>query len=473
MSGQAAELAQHLARQAEAVCRHYLSNGRRHGRYWIVGDVHDTPGRSLYVRLAGPQSGPGAAGKWTDSATGEHGDLIDLIAGNRGLGKFPRRMPGGAPLSELAARIFREQRCDAARAAQLAGGRPPAVSRRRVHHRHAGRGLSPRARHHRASRLAVAALSPGALVPARRQRAPRVLAGLARRRHRSRRPHHRRASHLARPRASRQGAARRSAPGARPSARQWRALPRPSAAEPASADVLLAGEGIETVLSLKSVLPGLPMIAALSANHLAALELAPMLARLYVARDRDAAGRMAAERLQARGSAADIEVRDLVPVCGDFNEDLCRLGPGVAPGASARSARAGRCPALPRPAGFRLSRALPVACAACGSGRKGAGIVHPADLPDRSRGPRVRPSRAAICQGRTRPAMADGDYFPPPAKSRLCIAKQNSRRPPSSAALRPLAGKGRRRGANRLRPRRAIAVKAAMGAARPATRRSP
>jgi hypothetical protein len=95
------------------------------------------------------------------------------------------------------------------------------------------------------------------------------------------------------------------------------------------AAVLLAGEGIETVLSLKSVLPGMPMIAALSANHLAALEFAPMLARLYVARDRDAAGRMAAERLHARGSAARIDVRDLMPVCGDFNEDLCRLGIGM------------------------------------------------------------------------------------------------------------------------------------------------
>jgi phage/plasmid primase-like uncharacterized protein len=94
-------------------------------------------------------------------------------------------------------------------------------------------------------------------------------------------------------------------------------------------DVLLAGEGIETVLSLKSVLPGLPMIAALSANHLAALEFAPMLARLYVASDRDAAGRMAAGRLHARGSAAGIDVRDLMPVWGDFNEDLCRFGTGI------------------------------------------------------------------------------------------------------------------------------------------------
>jgi hypothetical protein len=66
MSGPAAELARRLARDAEAVCRYYLSNGRRQGRYWTVGDVQNTPGRSLYVRLHGPDSGPGAAGKWTE-----------------------------------------------------------------------------------------------------------------------------------------------------------------------------------------------------------------------------------------------------------------------------------------------------------------------------------------------------------------------------------------------------------------------
>src|SRR5580704_9757452 len=81
----AADLACRLARDAEAVCHHYLSNGRRSGRYWIAGDVMNTPGRSLYVRLHGPASGPGAAGKWTDAATGEHGDLLDLIGRNRDL----------------------------------------------------------------------------------------------------------------------------------------------------------------------------------------------------------------------------------------------------------------------------------------------------------------------------------------------------------------------------------------------------
>jgi hypothetical protein len=63
----ATEIAGRLAQNAEAVCRHYLSNGRREGRYWIVGDVANTPGRSLYVRLFGPESGKGAAGKWTEN----------------------------------------------------------------------------------------------------------------------------------------------------------------------------------------------------------------------------------------------------------------------------------------------------------------------------------------------------------------------------------------------------------------------
>ena len=74
----AADLARRLAERAEAVPGD-LSNGHRCGRYWCVGDVANGPGRSLYVRLHGPTSGPGAAGHWADAATGEHGDLLDLI----------------------------------------------------------------------------------------------------------------------------------------------------------------------------------------------------------------------------------------------------------------------------------------------------------------------------------------------------------------------------------------------------------
>src|SRR5271165_893049 len=66
MSKQVSDLARRLAQRAEMVCRHYLSNGRRSGNYWLVGDVNNTPGRSLFVRLTGLQSGKGVAGKWTE-----------------------------------------------------------------------------------------------------------------------------------------------------------------------------------------------------------------------------------------------------------------------------------------------------------------------------------------------------------------------------------------------------------------------
>ena len=61
-----AELAYRLAREAEAVCRHYLSNGRRVGNYWQVGDVRNTTGRSMFVRLKGKETGGRPAGKWTE-----------------------------------------------------------------------------------------------------------------------------------------------------------------------------------------------------------------------------------------------------------------------------------------------------------------------------------------------------------------------------------------------------------------------
>jgi len=86
MPRDASELARRLARDAEAVCRHYLSAGRREGRYWLVGDVRNTPGRSMFVRLKESMKGP--AGKWTDAATGEHGDLLDVIRESCGLVDF-------------------------------------------------------------------------------------------------------------------------------------------------------------------------------------------------------------------------------------------------------------------------------------------------------------------------------------------------------------------------------------------------
>lgn len=318
----AADLARRLARDAEAVCRHYLSNGRRSGRYWIAGDVQNTPGRSLYVRLSGPDYGPGAAGKWTDSATAEHGDLLDLIARNRdlrGLGEAmheaslflalprpPTPWPAHASQAPPAARGSSE----AARRLFL-GGRPIAGTPAEAYLR--ARGIDgpldwPALRYHPRVYYRETEDTPRRVFPA-------LLAAVT------------------------------DLDGAITGIlRTWLDPPRPAKAPLAdprralghllgngvrfgeASDVVAAGEGVETMLALKSVLPLLPMIAGLSANHLAALDLPPGLQRLYVARDNDTPGRKAAERLHERGAGMGIDVRDLVPVHADFNLDLCRLG---------------------------------------------------------------------------------------------------------------------------------------------------
>jgi hypothetical protein len=90
-------------------------------------------------------------------------------------------------------------------------------------------------------------------------------------------------------------------------------------------DVMAAGEGIETMLSLRTILPTLPMVAALSANHLAALLLPSTLRRLYVVLDRDPAGYAAMVSLRRRTEAAGIQMLGLSPRFDDLNEDLRRL----------------------------------------------------------------------------------------------------------------------------------------------------
>lgn len=82
-------------------------------------------------------------------------------------------------------------------------------------------------------------------------------------------------------------------------------------------------EGIETMLSLRCVLPTIPMAAALSANHLSSVLLLMTLRRLYIGKDVDAAGETALAALTERAGAAGIEVHTLSPQTGDFN--FCTL----------------------------------------------------------------------------------------------------------------------------------------------------
>lgn len=96
-----------------------------------------------------------------------------------------------------------------------------------------------------------------------------------------------------------------------------------------ASDVLAAGEGIETVLSLRQVLPDLPLAACLSSAHLASLIFPPLLRRLYVLRDDDPAGDQALATLRGRANDAGIELIGLSPRLGDFNDDLSALGRGA------------------------------------------------------------------------------------------------------------------------------------------------
>jgi hypothetical protein len=91
-------------------------------------------------------------------------------------------------------------------------------------------------------------------------------------------------------------------------------------------EVVAAGEGIETMLSLRSALPNIPMAAALSAAHLAAILFPDTLRRLYIARDDDPAGDAAMATLIDRAQESGIEAITLSPALGDFNEDLRLLG---------------------------------------------------------------------------------------------------------------------------------------------------
>jgi hypothetical protein len=89
---------------------------------------------------------------------------------------------------------------------------------------------------------------------------------------------------------------------------------------------MAAGEGIETMLSLRCVTPTMPMAAALSAAHLAAILFPDPLRRLYIARDDDPAGDQALATLLDRALEEGIEAIALSPQLGDFNEDLRTLG---------------------------------------------------------------------------------------------------------------------------------------------------
>ncbi len=317
---EASELAHRLARRAEAVCRFYLSNGRRQGRYWQVGDARNTPGRSMFIRLV--DDARGRAGKWYDAASGEHGDLLDVIREALGLTSFtdvvaearrflrdapgpaysppkPRAARSPARSVEAARRLFRmsqpitgtlaETYLHARDLTDLAG-----IESLRFHPRCWWRPDNGPTEAH-----------------------PALIAAVTDFDHRLTGVH--------RTWISADGLDKAAID---PPRKAMGDLLGNAVRFGVADDVLVAGEGIETVLSLRQALPFLPAIAALSAAHLAAVRLPANCRRLYVLRDCDPAGEGACRRLVDRAKALGIEAVTLVPRLGDFNEDLCSYGAG-------------------------------------------------------------------------------------------------------------------------------------------------
>src|SRR5260370_8293812 len=87
-------------------------------------------------------------------------------------------------------------------------------------------------------------------------------------------------------------------------------------------DVMATGEGLETLLSVRTILPAMPMAAALSANHLAVFRPPATLRRLYVAQDNDTTGRRAAHELTPRAQTAAIKPTTLPPPLKAYNHPL-------------------------------------------------------------------------------------------------------------------------------------------------------
>ena len=334
----AAGIAAALGARAEAVCRRYLPHGRKLGRYWVAGDLDGARGRSLFVRL----SGSGTPGKWTDAATGEHGDLLDLI-------RHRTRAPSlRAALDEARAFLAlpvspttgSADSYDATEAARRLWRQCRAIAGSHAERYLHARGLSrcrfaalryhPELRYREGSSVRRFPALVAAVTGNDGDRSGEsAILGVQRTWLDPRRP-------------AKAGVTnpRKALGRIFGHAVRFGAVPGDGLAS------LVVGEGIETVLSLITAVPEIGAAAALSAGSLGAFAPPPGVARLVIARDNDPDGALAAERLARRCARAGVGATIVVPVGNDFNDDLLSLG---APALRARLAPLVRFAACPGP----------------------------------------------------------------------------------------------------------------------------
>ena len=308
----AAAIAARLAERAEAVCRQYLPHGRRQGRYWVAGDLDGARGRSLYVRLRPP----GTPGKFTDAATGEHGDLLDIIRHRVNAPTLRAALDEARAFLALPASPTAGEGSgdsyDATEAARRLWARCRTIDGTHAEAYLHARGLAR-------CRFAALRFHPelryreGASVI----RLPALVAAVT----------------------GVDGAilgVQRTFLDPRSPAKAGVASPRKALGRiyghavrfgrPADGASLLVGEGIETVLSLVTAVPAITAAAALSAGSLGAFAPPLGLTQLLIARDNDIEGALAAMRLARRCARAGVAATVVFPEGEDFNDDLVALG---------------------------------------------------------------------------------------------------------------------------------------------------
>ena len=272
--------------------------------------MHGARGKSLFVRLHGPRSG-----KWTDGATGDHGDLLDLIK-HRTRSETLRET-----LAE--ARSFLALPASSRRSVPAPTDKDPSAAIERLwracrpigwthaeaylHARGIRRCRFPSLRFHPKLRYRDENFTGAfpALVAAATD-ARGQLTGLQR-------------TWLD-----------PEAPAKAPVQRPRKALGRlfgsavlfPSRGPHST---LVVGEGVETVLSIITAYPGAAGAAALSAAGVGSFAVSAA-RRVAIARDNDPDGIRAAARLAERCEKSGIVCRLLIPRGNDFNDDLTGSG---------------------------------------------------------------------------------------------------------------------------------------------------
>lgn len=319
-----ADLSAELATRAERFCRQYFPEGRKQGNYWQVGDTSGAKGQSLAIRLQA-QDGR-KAGCWQDFATGEYGDLIDLL----------HERLGSVTLKETlreAQSFLGEARCPAVPRESRNPERPDAASVKRIARARKlfaagkpvlgtlaatylqGRGLtrlSPALRYHPRVFLRHSEDDPDPP-----QRAPALLAKIT----------DNRGQIIGCARfyldPSTGGLAEIESPKRilgqlhGHAIRFWSGTARTD---------LIVGEGLENTLSVGTALPEFDLASCLTATHLGLFVPPPGIKRIWIARDKDEAGRNASTRLLNQLESFGIACGDLVPTMGDFNDDLRAFG---------------------------------------------------------------------------------------------------------------------------------------------------